>query len=219
MHVRPLHDRVLLKRLEEKEVKKGGIIIPDTAKEKPQQGKVIAVGNGKVKDDGTRIPLDVKKGDRIAQGLFIPVTQARWVEAEEIRAESRGGFHSGHCRLGGERMIQIGREEPRAEGSQELAIQPASVLEADLELRRMDVHIDQFGRHLHRQKRDRLTTDHQQSAIGLAQGVLQRPIADVPAVEEKILHPVVAAALAGVGDVAREPHRPVRAAPPACGAP
>ena len=54
MKVRPLHDRILVERLEEKEVKKGGIIIPDTAKEKPQEGKVIAVGNGKVNDDGRR---------------------------------------------------------------------------------------------------------------------------------------------------------------------
>ena len=63
MKVRPLHDRIIVKRLEEGEQKVGGIIIPDTAKEKPQQGKVIAVGNGKVKEDGKRIPLDVKDGD------------------------------------------------------------------------------------------------------------------------------------------------------------
>ncbi len=55
MKIRPLHDRILVKRLEEQEIKKGGIIIPDTAKEKPQEGKVIAVGNGKVNDDGKRI--------------------------------------------------------------------------------------------------------------------------------------------------------------------
>jgi chaperonin GroES len=60
MKIRPLHDRILVERLEEKEVKKGGIIIPDTAKEKPQEAKVIAVGNGKVGDDGKKIPLDVK---------------------------------------------------------------------------------------------------------------------------------------------------------------
>jgi chaperonin GroES len=70
MTVRPLHDRILVQRLEEGEQKIGGIIIPDTAKEKPQQGKVIAVGNGKVKDDGTRIPLDVKAGDRILFGKY-----------------------------------------------------------------------------------------------------------------------------------------------------
>jgi chaperonin GroES len=70
MKIRPLHDRILVKRLEEKEVKKGGIIIPDTAKEKPQEGKVIAVGNGKVTDEGKKIPLDVKAGDRILFGKY-----------------------------------------------------------------------------------------------------------------------------------------------------
>ena len=65
MKIRPLHDRILVKRQEEKEMKKGGIIIPDSAKEKPQEGKVIAVGNGKVTDEGKKIPLDVKAGDRI----------------------------------------------------------------------------------------------------------------------------------------------------------
>jgi chaperonin GroES len=70
MKARPLHDRILVQRLDEGEQKIGGIIIPDTAKEKPQQGKVIAVGNGKVKDDGTRIPLDVKAGDRILFGKY-----------------------------------------------------------------------------------------------------------------------------------------------------
>ena len=68
--VRPLHDRLLIKRIEEKETVKGGIIIPDSAKEKPQQGKVIAVGNGKIKDDGKRIPLDVKEGDTILFGKY-----------------------------------------------------------------------------------------------------------------------------------------------------
>ena len=70
MKARPLHDRILVQRLDEGEQMVGGIIIPDTAKEKPQQGKVIAVGNGKVKDDGTRIPLDVKAGDRILFGKY-----------------------------------------------------------------------------------------------------------------------------------------------------
>jgi chaperonin GroES len=65
-----LHDRVLVKRTEEQEVKKGGIIIPDSAKEKPQEGKVIAVGNGRVTDDGKKIPLDVKAGDRILFGKY-----------------------------------------------------------------------------------------------------------------------------------------------------
>ena len=62
---KPLQDRILVKRLEEKETKKGGIIIPDTAKEKPQEGKVIAVGKGKIDDEGKVHPLDVKKGDRV----------------------------------------------------------------------------------------------------------------------------------------------------------
>ena len=68
MKIRPLQDRVIVKRLEEEEKTKGGIIIPDTAKEKPQEGKVIAVGKGKVTEDGKLIPLDVKAGDRI---LFV----------------------------------------------------------------------------------------------------------------------------------------------------
>ena len=70
MKIRPLHDRILVERLEEQETKKGGIIIPDTAKEKPQEGKVIAAGNGKVGDDGKRIALDVKAGDRILFGKY-----------------------------------------------------------------------------------------------------------------------------------------------------
>jgi len=70
MKIRPLHDRILVKRVEEQEVRKGGIIIPDTAKEKPQEGKVIAVGNGKVTDEGQKIPLDVKAGDRILFGKY-----------------------------------------------------------------------------------------------------------------------------------------------------
>src|SRR5205809_6934380 len=68
--IRPLHDRIIVQRLEEGEQKVGGIIIPDTAKEKPQQGKVIAAGSGKVKDDGKRTPLDVKSGDRILFGKY-----------------------------------------------------------------------------------------------------------------------------------------------------
>ncbi len=70
MKIRPLHDRLLVERLEEKEIKKGGVIIPDTAKEKPQEGKVIAVGNGKVTDEGKKIPLDVKAGDTILFGQY-----------------------------------------------------------------------------------------------------------------------------------------------------
>jgi chaperonin GroES len=70
MNLRPLHDRILIKRIEEKEAVKGGIIIPDTAKEKPQEGEVIAVGNGKKTEDGNIIPLDVKAGDRILFGKY-----------------------------------------------------------------------------------------------------------------------------------------------------
>ena len=63
--IRPLHDRVLVRRLEEEEVSKGGIIIPDSAKEKPAEGEIVAAGNGKKTDDGKLIPLDVKTGDKI----------------------------------------------------------------------------------------------------------------------------------------------------------
>jgi chaperonin GroES len=70
MKVTPLYDRVLLKRLEEQEVKKGGIIIPDTAKEKPQEAEVIAVGKGRMTEDGKLIPLEVKKGDKVLIGKY-----------------------------------------------------------------------------------------------------------------------------------------------------
>ena len=70
MKVRPLADRILVERLEETESKKGSIIIPDTAKEKPQQGKVLAAGTGKFDDKGNRIPMDVKKGDLILFGKY-----------------------------------------------------------------------------------------------------------------------------------------------------
>jgi chaperonin GroES len=68
--IRPLHDRLVIKRIEEKETIKGGIIIPDSAKEKPQEGEVIAVGNGKVLDNGTKVPMDVKVGDKILFGKY-----------------------------------------------------------------------------------------------------------------------------------------------------
>ena len=70
MNVRPLHDRLLVRRVEEKETVKGGIIIPDTAKEKPQEGQVLAVGNGKILENGTKLPLDVKVGDKILFGKY-----------------------------------------------------------------------------------------------------------------------------------------------------
>ena len=70
MKVRPLHDRVLIKRVEEQETVRGGIIIPDTAKEKPQEGEVVAVGTGKRLENGTVIPLEVKAGDRVLFGKY-----------------------------------------------------------------------------------------------------------------------------------------------------
>ncbi|NBC19579.1 MAG: co-chaperone GroES [Alphaproteobacteria bacterium] len=70
MAFRPLHDRVLVRRIEESEKTAGGIIIPDTAKEKPQQGEVLAVGNGSIGDDNERIPLEVKAGDKVLFGKW-----------------------------------------------------------------------------------------------------------------------------------------------------
>jgi chaperonin GroES len=70
MSLRPLHDRVLIRRLDEGEQVRGGIIIPDTAKEKPQQGEVVAAGNGKVLDKGDRVALEVKQGDKILFGKY-----------------------------------------------------------------------------------------------------------------------------------------------------
>jgi chaperonin GroES len=70
VNIRPLHDRVLVQRMEQEEQIRGGIIIPDTAKEKPQEAKVIAVGPGKLNDDGKRSPMDVKEGDRVLMGKY-----------------------------------------------------------------------------------------------------------------------------------------------------
>jgi chaperonin GroES len=70
MDIRPLHDRIVVKRLEQQEVMQGGLYIPDSAKEKPQEGQVVAVGNGKKTEDGKVIPLDVKAGDRILFGKY-----------------------------------------------------------------------------------------------------------------------------------------------------
>ncbi|PYQ25214.1 MAG: co-chaperone GroES [Acidobacteria bacterium] len=70
MKVRPLHDRLLIRRIEERETAKGGIIIPDTAKEKPQKGEVLAVGNGKILENGTKLALDVKVGNKILFGKY-----------------------------------------------------------------------------------------------------------------------------------------------------
>ena len=82
MKVRPLHDRLLVRRMEEKEAARGGLIIPDTAREKPMEGKVLAVGNGRVLEDGTISPLDVKVGDRILFGKYSG-TELR-IEGEEV---------------------------------------------------------------------------------------------------------------------------------------
>jgi chaperonin GroES len=81
-NLRPLHDRVVIKRTEEQEQVRGGIIIPDTAKEKPQQGEVIAVGDGKVLPDGNRLPLDVKEGDRVLFGKYAGTEVI--IEGEEL---------------------------------------------------------------------------------------------------------------------------------------
>jgi chaperonin GroES len=70
MNIRPLHDRIVVKRIEEDQTKVGGLFIPDSAKEKPQQGEVIAVGNGKRNDEGKLIPMDVKVGDRVLFGKY-----------------------------------------------------------------------------------------------------------------------------------------------------
>ena len=70
MNIRPLHDRVVVQRVEQEEEVRGGIIIPDTAKEKPQEAKVFAVGPGKLQDDGKRSPIDVKEGDRVLIGKY-----------------------------------------------------------------------------------------------------------------------------------------------------
>jgi chaperonin GroES len=70
VNIRPLHDRVVVKRMEQEEQMRGGIIIPDTAKEKPQEAEVIAVGPGKLSDEGKRLPMDVHKGDRVLVGKY-----------------------------------------------------------------------------------------------------------------------------------------------------
>ena len=82
MKVRPLHDRLVVRRIEEKESVKGGIIIPDTAKEKPQEGEVIAVGNGKVLESGTKVPMDVKAGDKVLYARYAG-TEFK-IEAEDL---------------------------------------------------------------------------------------------------------------------------------------
>src|SRR3989454_3841915 len=103
VHVTPLHDRVLVRRLQEKETAKGGIIIPDTAKEKPQEGEVMAVGAGKI-EKGRRIPLDVKVGDRILFGKYtgndIKIEDQEYpiFREEEILAKLSGEIGRASCR-------------------------------------------------------------------------------------------------------------------------
>jgi chaperonin GroES len=82
MTIRPLHDRLVVRRIEEKETARGGIIIPDTAKEKPQEGEVLAVGNGKMLEDGTTVPLDLRVGDRILFGKYTGTDMK--IEGEDV---------------------------------------------------------------------------------------------------------------------------------------
>lgn len=107
-NIRPLHDRVIVRRIEEGEQVRGGIIIPDTAKEKPQEGEVVAAGEGKYKEDGTRQPLDVKKGDRILFGKYsgseIKIDGEELLimrEDEILGIVERAGAASGTGRKGG----------------------------------------------------------------------------------------------------------------------
>ena len=88
MNLKPLQDRILVQRMEEETTTKGGIIIPDTAKEKPAEGKVVSVGNGKIGDDGKRIPLEIKKGDRILFGKYSG-TEVK-IDGEEYLIMSEG---------------------------------------------------------------------------------------------------------------------------------
>jgi chaperonin GroES len=107
-NIKPLHDRVIIKRIEEGEQVRGGIIIPDTAKEKPQEGEVIAVGEGKRKDDGDRIPLDVQAGDRVLFGKYsgseIKLDGEEYLimrEDEILGVIARSGAASGGGKKGG----------------------------------------------------------------------------------------------------------------------
>jgi chaperonin GroES len=101
MKLRPLQDRILVQRIEEEEKTKGGIIIPDTAKEKPAEGKVTAVGNGKLGEDGKRIKLEVKKGDRILFGKY---------SGTEVKIEGDGIFDHARRRRAWHHRITIKME-------------------------------------------------------------------------------------------------------------
>ena len=83
MKVKPLHDRLLVRRIEDKVEKKGGIVIPDAAKEKPMEGKVIAVGSGRVVDGGKKVPLEVKVGDRVLLGKYVG-TEVKMGDKEHV---------------------------------------------------------------------------------------------------------------------------------------
>ena len=107
-NIRPLHDRVIVRRIEEGEQVRGGIIIPDTAKEKPQEGEVVAAGEGKYKEDGTRQPLDVKVGDRVLFGKYsgseikIDAEELLIMREDEILGIiQRAGAASGTSKKGG----------------------------------------------------------------------------------------------------------------------
>ena len=108
--IRPLHDRVLVKRLDEQEQMRGGIFIPDTAREKPQQGEVIAAGDGKFREDGSRQPLDVKAGDRVLFGKYsgseVKIDGEEYLimrEDEILGIISRAGAAAGSAGGGGQR--------------------------------------------------------------------------------------------------------------------
>ena len=107
-NIRPLHDRVIVRRIEEGEQVRGGIIIPDTAKEKPQEGEVVAAGEGKYKEDGTRQPLDVRVGDRVLFGKYsgseikIDAEELLIMREDEILGIiQRAGAASGTSKKGG----------------------------------------------------------------------------------------------------------------------
>src|SRR4030043_411773 len=94
MRVRPLRDRIIVKQLEEEEKSKGGIIFPDSAKEKPMEGKVVAVGKGKVKKDGTKAPMELKGGDRILFARLAGTEGPEWCPSEVVWRSNR---HQGRC--------------------------------------------------------------------------------------------------------------------------
>ena len=123
MKVRPLHDRILVERLEEEEVR-GGIIIPDTAKEKPQKGKVIAAGNGKVNEDGKKTPLDVKAGDKILFGKYsgseVKIDEKEYLILREAEIEDLRNYR-------GSDATGVSADAAFDAGSEEIASQLAEI--------------------------------------------------------------------------------------------